>query len=255
MQPHDDEIDLIELIITLWRARVTILVSLVIGGFAGGLYGLSISETFVTTLKYEVHRGPPFRTEDQIYSDIERQFYDRNNISIWKEANPNSALDFDLISDRKVIDGFAFERIAKDRFIAVMPNLVLIKSNNANLLTNVSDYLKFVSNKVSDNYRVKAKKKKDRLDRLVVNKVGRGALTVESAVLERQMAFEEYLENVSDGEELIYVFRPMTPVATSTSRRLVFAMSLTSGGIFGGIFVLVRNAFRRRNAAINEGSR
>ena len=45
MQSHDDEIDLIELIITLWRERITLVAFLVIGGFAGGLYALDIDET------------------------------------------------------------------------------------------------------------------------------------------------------------------------------------------------------------------
>lgn len=69
-------------------------------------------------------------------------------------------------------------------------------------------------------------------------------------IFELIIALEGYLESVSDGPELIYVSRPMTPVVTSTSWRLVFALSLTSGGIF----VLVRTAFRRRNVAINETS-
>lgn len=46
----------------------------------------------------------------------------------------------------------------------------------------------------------------------------------------------------------------MTPVVTSLSRRLVFAVSLVIGGMLGVTFVLVRTAFRTRNAAINEAS-
>ena len=111
---------------------------------------------------------PPFWLEVQIYTDIERQFYDRNTVSIWKQANPNSALDFDLISDSKVIDGFAFERKTRDRFIAILPRLALVKSNNVNLLADVSDYLKFLSAKASDDYRVKVEKEHDRLERFVV---------------------------------------------------------------------------------------
>lgn len=254
MQPHDDEIDLIELIITLWREKVTLVVFLVIGGFAGGLYALAIDETYETTLEYKFYEAPPFRSEEQIYTDIERQFYDRNTISIWEEANPNSALDFDLISDSKVIDGFAFERKTRDRFIAVLPGLVVVKSNNVNLLADVPDYLKFVSAKISDDYRVKAKKEHDRLDRFVANNFEEGNLTEGLTVFERIIAFEEYLDTVSDGAELIYVSRPMTPVVTSLSRRLVFAVSLVIGGVLGVTFVLVRTAFRRRNAAINEAS-
>ena len=73
-------------------------------------------------------------------------------------------------------------------------------------------------------------------------------------VFERIIAFEEYLDTVSDGAELIYVSRPMTPAVTSLSRRLVFAVSLVFGGVLSVTFVLVRTAFRRRNAAINEES-
>ena len=84
----------------------------------------TIGETYETTLKYKVYEAPPFPSGEQIYTDIERQFYGRNTLFIWKEANPNSALDFDLISDSKVIDGFAFERKTRDRFIAVLPRLL-----------------------------------------------------------------------------------------------------------------------------------
>ena len=168
MQPHDDEIDLIELIIMLWRAKVTLVVFLVIGGFAGGLFAVTNGQPYETTLKYEVYKAPPFRSKTQIYNDIKRQFYDRNTVSIWKEANPNSEIDFDLISDSKVIDGFAFERKTRDRFIAILPRLALVKSNNVNLLADVSDYLKFLSAKASDDYRVKVEKEHDRLERFVV---------------------------------------------------------------------------------------
>ena len=196
-------------------------------------------------MKYRVYQAPPFRLEEQSFKDIERQFYDRNTISIWKEANLNSALDFDLISGSKVMDGFAFERNTRDRFIAVLPGLVLVKSNNVNLLIDVSDHLKFVSVKILDDYQVKAKKEHDRLDRFVANNFVGGDLTEGFTVFERIIAFEEYLDTVSDGAELIYVSRPMTPVVTSLSRRLVFAVSLVIGGVLGGIFVLVRTAFRR----------
>lgn len=169
-----------------------------------------------------------------------------------EEANLNSALDFDLISDSKVIDGSAFERNTWDRSIAVLPGLVLVKSNNVKLLIDVSDHLQFVSAKISDDYQVKAKKEHDRLGRFVVNNFEGSDLTDVFTVFERIIVSEEYLETVSDGTELIYASRPMTPVVTSTSRRLVFAMSLFFGGVLSVSFVLVRTAFRRRNAAINE---
>ena len=189
-----------------------------------------------------------------MYTDIERQLYNRNTISRWKEANPNSALDVDLISEPKVIYGFAFERKTEARFIAVLPELVVVKSNNVNVLADLPDYLKFVSAKISDDYRVKAKRELDRLDRFIANDFAGSDLTEAYKIFQRIIAFDVYLENVANGAELIYVTRPMTPVVISTSWRLVFAISLVFGGVLGVTFVLVRTAFRRRNAAINEAS-
>ena len=254
MRPHDDEIDLIEFIIALWRARVTLVVFLVIGGFAGGLIALATGETYETTFKYKVNEAPPFRSEEQIYADFERHFYDRNIISLWKKANPNPALDVELISDSNVIDGFAFERKTRDRLITVLPELVLVKSNNGNLLMDVSDYLEFVSTRLSDDYQVKANKDLDRLNRFITKYFAGIDSTELLTVFERIIALEEYLEIVSEGAELFYVSRPATPVATGTSRRLLFATFLVTGGVLGVIFVLFRTAFRRRNAAINEAS-
>ena len=153
-----------------------------------------------------------------------------------------------------MIDGFAFERKTEARFIAVLPELVVVKSNNVNVLADLPNYLKFVSAKISDDYRIKAKRELDRLVRFIANDFAESDMTEELIVFERIIAFEEYLYTVSGGAELIYVSRPMTPVVTSLSRRLVFAVSLVIGSVLGVTFVLVRAAFRRRNAAINEAS-
>ena len=130
----------------------------------------------------------------------------------------------------------------------------MVRSNNVNLLIDVSDYLNFVSAKISDDYRVKVKKEQDRLGRFGANNFAGNNLTEVFTVFERIIAVEEYLDTVSDGAVLIHVSRPMTPVNTSLFRRLVFAVSVVIGGVLGVTFVIVRTAFRRRNAAINGAS-
>lgn len=106
-----------------------------------------------------------------------------------------------------MIDGFAFEPKTRGRFIAVLPRLVVVRSNNVHLLIDVSDYLKFVSAKISDDYRVKAKKEKGRLGRFGANNFAGSDLTEVFTVFEQIIAVEEYLDTVSDGAELIHVPR------------------------------------------------
>ena len=73
---------------------------------------------------------------------------------MWKESKPNSALNFKLIDDPKVIDEFAFEREVEDKFIVVSPESVLVRTDNAGLVLEVASYLKFVAAQISDVYQL-----------------------------------------------------------------------------------------------------
>ena len=251
VQQHDDEIDLIDLILMLWRERLVIGFFLVVGCVVGGVGALAVGKTYETNFTYRLYGPPSFWPEVQVHADIGRKFYDRNTFSRWKAVNQNSPLDFPLIRDPKIVDGSAFERKIEDRFIAVSPELIVVKSKNANLIREVSDYLMFVSVKVSEDYRAQAKKTSESLTAAVVENFGAFEKPLDSAIGERIISMEEYLANELD---LIKISNPMIPVVTSQSQRLVFAVSLVIGGLLGVIFVLVRTAIRRRNAAIKEAS-
>jgi hypothetical protein len=229
-------------------------VFLVIGGLAGGLYALAIVETYEITLKYKVYEAPPFRPEEQIYTDIERQFYDRSTVAIWKEANPNSTLNFKLIDDPKVIDGIAFQREAEDRFIVLSPDSVLVKTDNVGLALEVASYLRFVAAKLVDVYQAKAIKQRDLLKRLPRINSSNAILVEELPIFDRASSLDDYLDDNLDGAELLRISRPMEPAITSAPKRLVLTISVIIGGVVGVIFVLARSAFRKRSSAINKGT-
>lgn len=173
---------------------------------------------------------------------------------MWKESKPNSALNFKLIDDPKVIDEFAFEREVENKFIVVSPESVLVRTDNAGLVLEVASYLKFVAAKISDVYQAQATKQPALLDQLPDINSSTRILAEELTIFDRAMALEDYLENISDGAELLLISRPMEPVITSTPKRLVLAMSLIIGGVVGVMFVLVRSAFRKRSSAINQAA-
>ena len=60
VHPHEDEIDLVELVTTLWSEKIVITVFLVIATLLGGLYILVSKVEYEIRLDYDIDTGPPF---------------------------------------------------------------------------------------------------------------------------------------------------------------------------------------------------
>ena len=61
VHPHEDEIDLVELVTTLWSEKIVITVFLVIATLLGGLYILVSKVEYEIRLDYDIDTAPPFR--------------------------------------------------------------------------------------------------------------------------------------------------------------------------------------------------
>ena len=60
VHPHEDEIDLVALVTTLWSEKIVITVFLVIATLLSGLYILVSKVEYEIRLDYEIDTGPPF---------------------------------------------------------------------------------------------------------------------------------------------------------------------------------------------------
>ena len=59
VHPHDDEIDLVALVTTLWSEKIVITVFLVIATLLGGLYILVSKVEYEIRLDYDIDTAPP----------------------------------------------------------------------------------------------------------------------------------------------------------------------------------------------------
>ena len=59
VHPHEDEIDLVELVTTLWSEKIVITVFLVIATLLGGLYILVSKVEYEIRLDYDIDTAPP----------------------------------------------------------------------------------------------------------------------------------------------------------------------------------------------------
>ena len=104
-----DEIDLFDVIETLWNGRV-ILAGFVVAAMVLSAVILAFNKPgYVTKARYEINPAPPFLEKDEIEADIFRTFFNSNTFARWKAGSPGVSLNIDLIDQKKIIDGVDFE--------------------------------------------------------------------------------------------------------------------------------------------------
>ena len=162
-QPTDgDEIDLFDVIETLWDGRV-ILAGFIVSAMAiGAMFYAFNKPEYVTQARYEINPVPPFLEQNEIDADISRTFFNANTFARWKDGRPGTSLNIDLIDQKKIIDGADFQVSESRRLISLSGAHIKIKSNDTQLIFEVLDYFEFVGMTLSKRYVVEGRKERSR---------------------------------------------------------------------------------------------
>ena len=152
-KPMDgDEIDLFDVVETLWDGRV-ILAGFIVSAMAiGAMFYAFNKPEYVTQARYEINPVPPFLEQNEIDADISRTFFNADTFARWKDGRPGTSLNFDLIDQKEIIDGAYFEVPVGGRLVSFEDAHIKIKSNDTQLIFEVLDYFEFVGMTLSKRY-------------------------------------------------------------------------------------------------------
>ena len=250
----DDEIDIFDLVRVIWSERAVLLAFLAIAALGGGLYSLNFKPNYLIGTDFTIDAKPPFRSVEEIHGEINKHFFDEDTFSVWKKNNTNSELNFALIQDLNIIDDVGYYREVEDKFIVILPDKILVKTGDVQLVLEVLKFLGFVGDKISAHHEAHAKKQLDMLAQLRKNSSLERIMAEELTLYDRTMALEEYMDYILSGRNLLSFSGPKIPTSTSPPRQLIFTMALIVGGIFGVIFILFRSAFQKRKAVVEQAT-
>ena len=245
------EIDLLDLIATLWNEKVTIAGFVVLAVLIGGVYVSTVQTPYVTKVKYQANLIPPFVTRESLPQHVSRTFFSADIFSRWKAEAPNTFLVFDMFNETKIIDGVVFE-LGFDKgvvsFVEAKKNkktYIEIKSNDIQLIDEVLSYFKFVNLALAKKYEVSGQRQRSRLENLE-NRFGSSDSASFFSWSQKKLELDEYLQNAAEGRKPILISRPTPPINTGVSRVLLLITALVCGATAGATFVLIRNAYRVR---------
>lgn len=244
---NSDEIDLFEAVQTLWDGKLILVGFVVVSIAIFGLFLILSDTKYETKVKYEINLIPPFLGNGEITSDISQTFKSPNTFARWKKSRSSTSLGFDLIDEKRLVDGAYFAVPEKDQLVRLNNTHITIETDDTQLIFEVIDYFAFVGLALSESYAVEAKRERSRYSKLETELLSKLNSQDKIPTLESIVDLDRYIDKVSDGEHLIIVSRPAPPIKTSIANRVLLALAIMIGGSAGAVFLLVRRAYRARN--------
>jgi hypothetical protein len=244
-QVQDDEIDLFQLLQTLWDAKRPISAFIVIAVLLGGSFLFFSNNLYQSKIIYSLDSIPPFYSAEKVSADFKKMFYTKNMFKDWEKNNENTALVFEDFSLTNVVNGYVLSK-NKNLLLAVLGEgkketaHILVKSDQFSILDDFFMYAEYINKLLKAEYVNKAK------DELNINETKfKDFSNANEAVFTQLLTINRFIVSAENGTNLIYIKRPTLPERVPSSS-LILALSIILGGMIGVIYVLISNAIRKR---------
>jgi hypothetical protein len=236
------EIDLFVLIKWLWQGKLIIISSMVIAGLIGFFLNLSKKPDYEATLTYSLVNVPIFYGKEKlkVVNDFAALFHSKNIFENWKRDKKNISMSFDDISLTQIVDGVIMLKDSGDKIAILLNkkkgnNLMLVKTNNLQMLDNFYNYAIYVNNELNLLY---LERTQDEIN--AIEKRFKGITTKNSNIVEKLLKLDSYLVAVQKGETSFSIHRPTNPKKISSGLSFIIPLSLFLGLMFGAFFVISR---------------
>jgi hypothetical protein len=238
---YNDEIDLLELIKTLWDGK------LLITSFTLIAISVCVVVMFFTTVpKYISKIGyitdtlPPFYEADKVYADFKKLFYNKDIFEGWQNDHGKTSLMFDDFSNSKVVEGIYLKKNKGAQLAQLMgtgsDSFIKINTNQLVILDDFFNYANYI-NKV---LRIKfVKRAQEELE--IINASFKDIQLADINIVETSLAIDRYVGAAEKGDDVFLIQRPTLPQKINF-KLIKFFYAGILGGLIGVIFILCRSS-------------
>lgn len=243
-QVQDDEINLFELLQTLWDGKWQISAFVVIAVLLGNGFLIVQKAVYESKLIYSVDTIPPFYDGNKASTDFQKKFYSVSIFDDWKKDNGNVSLIFSDFVDTEAVDGFVFLKSEGRRLVTLKSekgvSYILVKSKQFSMLDDFFKYAHHINELLKAEYIERAK---DELN--IIETRFKDFSTANDAIISQILTIDRYIVSAAKGANVLTIKRPTMPKKVSPKSSLILAISVMLGGIIGVIFTFVRNAIAK----------
>ena len=240
---QNDEIDLFELFIVLWQGKRVIIAVSALCAILGALYVVLTPAQFESKITVVNDVSPPLYEADTLHKELKKTVLQKSHFLQWHKANEATSLNYDLLSETDVIDGFEVSKEEDEKDVVILhtenESTIIVRSNNLSLLSDFYDYANFTNDSLAVTYLKKAEFELSEIEALLAD-----FSVLDKAVVQSSLKTMGFVDDVKNGTKLFQVKRPTLPVKTTPRSSLILALSLVLGWGLGAVIVLMQKAIR-----------
>lgn len=241
-----DVLNLFDLLEVIWNEKLTIAFTTLVAVGLGWLLIHSNEKQYQTSITFKIDVIPPYLEENEVTADVTQFFASPELFSKWEKNNQGSKFTFQMIDEKQIIGGNSFAVDEDGRFIVIGSRELVVKSNDIDLISDIADYLRFVSANLTQIYLEQAKQSQNKMDS------GSGLPLNYGNALDANMyraKISRFVFKVEQGLKILTLSRPSTPKRIAYRPKMTLALSVFLGITISSVFVLFRNSYRQHKSA------
>lgn len=260
MNQTSEDIDLIDLFLILWNGKKTLIIFILVSIFIGFAF-LFLRDVgpkksvYQANIEYSVIPIPEFYNTNMmdVLVDFKKNFYLKNIFDDWKDQNLQSPFNFDDITNTKIIDDIIYRKNENELLVSFNQqghfNEIIIKTDQIIFLDQINKYIDYVNFKITNDYYLKYQELLKMIKKKHQEFHENFPYAETSQLLYRIIEIELLLSNLSDGQKIIDILPPTSPLDISKkgpSKFFIISVLGIFGFLTGSMFLFVRHAVIRR---------
>ena len=238
-----EEVDVIEVLITLWRDKLTVFMMMVVGIGVGLLVSFFNPQQHQAVIGVKIFKMPVDYQQSDIMLDFAREFSNRQNFEAWRTRSGDGQFVFSDISAAKLINQAAILQptTARLAYVDIENQQVVVRSNDLAILQAVVQYAEYISNLLVTRYMDETRQSIAFIEEKLTDEMEQSDLLIARLLKDRS-----YLRSMQMSTKAITISYPTMPKLTSESHVFVMTIAACLGLFIGVSFVLLRHAIVRR---------
>ena len=262
-----DDIDLIDLVLTLWRSKWIIFSSIFILISAGLIFKIFKNDTdikyeaiYQSELNYSINL--PFYNDEmyrmeKLLNEFEEMLYVEGNFSDWKSFNNQANLNYEDIIDTQEINGIIFSKNLKDVLLRFkirenQGHVIVLRSEDISIFNEIYSYTNYVADNLTSKYKLLIENEVNFIDNDFTNFNKAYPEAASNDYKYRLFLLKAYLMDIETGKKVINLENPSIPFLVNPENKqpyksyiVYFASLLVIGGILGIFIVFINENIRR----------
>ncbi len=233
---NEDEIDLVQVVVTLWKGKWLIFACMLAFLSLGATYVQIREPKYESQLFYELYLIAPGYPSERVLRDFEVSVHSPEIFRRWTNENSSTSLSYEMVSNTTRVDNVLLQKNVDEQLISLSSDVISIASGDLRVLDDLHRYLVFVNEIVTETYKVRVESDYEVFKRDIVELMP--SLDVPSGEL---LSMSRFLSEIDSSQNLFQIDRPAAPSQTSSSSSLIIALCALCGAFLGVFGVLIRS--------------